>query len=87
MLAVPKAIKFIYKLRLGRSTISKKDTLSAQKIVTQSYLTKAKRSTVLFDSSEEAAKIEKAVFKGVIISLPLMNFYKKFPALRCMIQK
>ncbi|KAJ9085721.1 DNA damage-inducible protein 1 [Entomophthora muscae] len=59
----------------------------AKEIVSCPYLTQAKRSPVLVESSEEAAEVADAVFNNVSVSLPLQTVYKEFPGLMCMIEK
>ncbi|KAJ9065588.1 hypothetical protein DSO57_1017854 [Entomophthora muscae] len=54
----------------------------AKEVVSHPYLTQAKRSSVLVESSEEAVEVVDAVFKNVSVSLPLQTVYKEFPGLR-----
>ena len=51
------------------------------------YLAQAHQPPVLVDSSEEAAKLAKALFQNVTVSLPLQTVYKEISVLQCMLAK
>ncbi|KAJ9070337.1 hypothetical protein DSO57_1009180 [Entomophthora muscae] len=42
---------------------------------------------MLVKSSKEDAEVTDAIFKNVLVLLPLQNVYNEFPVLRCMIEK
>ncbi|KAJ9072356.1 hypothetical protein DSO57_1028402 [Entomophthora muscae] len=84
---VPKAITVPYKLCSGKTITTAMTLPEAKENLSCPYLTQAKRSPVLVESSEEVAEAADAVFKNVSVLLPLQTFYKEFPGLRCMIKK
>ncbi|KAJ9074174.1 hypothetical protein DSO57_1009248 [Entomophthora muscae] len=86
VLAIPKTIAASYKLRSGKTTTAK-PWPEAKEVVSCPYLTQAKRSHVLVESSEEAAEVADTVFKNISVLLSLQMVYKEFPGLRYMIKK
>ena len=87
VLAVPETIAVPYKLQSGKTTTTTKPLSEAKAVISCPYLTQAKRSPVLVESSEEAAEVADTVFKNVSVSLPLQTVYKEFLGLQCMIEK
>ncbi|KAJ9084283.1 hypothetical protein DSO57_1026157 [Entomophthora muscae] len=87
VLAVPETIVVHYKLHSGKTTRTVKPLSEARKVVSCPYLTQAKRSPILVESSKEAAEVTDSVFKNVLVFFPLQTVYKEFLGLRCMIKK
>lgn len=88
VLAVLETIPVPYKLFSGKATTTSRVPASeAKSMMACPHLAQSHQPPVLFNFSKEAAKLAKALFQNVTVSLPLQTVYKEIPALQCMLAK